>query len=659
MPARRIALATLAVLILLLGGGIGAGVWKGGWQAAPKLALDLEGGTQVILQAQSRDGSAIDATAMEQARQIMSQRINAMGVAETEITVQGGTNIVIDVPGQMDQETSATIRQTAAMSFRPVLGVVAPEAEGDSAASDGGGEAPDGGGEASDAGGSGDDEASTAPADPSQHLFDGALSDDSSLAPSASSTSEGELAHPAWSMDWMTPEVQNELMSADCVDPAAQQESAARAAPDEPMVACAPDGSAKYLLGPEVVAGSAIEGSSVASDVTPTGQPTGYYVVNMSFDDSAAQSFSTMTSALYNGEGATAAFGIVLDGMVISAPEVQEPSPGGEASISGNFSQDQATQLSDQLRFGALPLEFEVASEQQISATLGADQLEMGLVAGLIGLALVVLYAVGQYRLLAAVTTSSLLIMGLLTYGTLTVLSNIPEIGYRLSLAGVVGLIVAIAFTADSFIVYFERVRDEIREGRGIAAAVDHGWDRAKRTILASDSVNVIAAVVLYLLSTGGVRGFAFVLGLTTVLDLVVVFLFTHPVLQALVRTRFFGKGHPWSGLDPARLDRDVPAYAGRGRVRVGEERGRGAGNGRAARNGRGRRGADDAEAAPVREPIAVRRAREAREAQAAAAATGDGAAAPRDGSADAQQPTPAEPDGPTEDTDETEEQGR
>ncbi len=598
MPARRIALATLAVLILLLGGGIGAGTWKGGWQPAPKLALDLEGGTQVILQAQSRDGSEIDQSAMEQARQIMSQRINAMGVAETEITVQGGTNIVIDVPGQMDQETSAAIRQTAAMSFRPVLGVVAPEGTGEAVPSDGGG--------ASDGGGDAEGETSEAPADPSQALFSGLLSDDSSLAPPAG-TGEGDLPYPAWSMDWMTPEVQSELMSADCVDPAAQQERATAAAPDEPMVACAPDGSAKYLLGPEVVAGSAIESSSVASDVTPTGQPTGYYVVNMAFDDAAAQSFSTMTGALYNGEGATAAFGIVLDGLVISAPEVQEPSPGGEASISGNFSQEDATQLSDQLRFGALPLEFEVASEQQISATLGADQLQMGLIAGLIGLALVVLYAFAQYRLLAIVTTSSLLIMGLLTYGTLTVLSNIPEIGYRLSLAGVVGLIVAIAFTADSFIVYFERVRDEIREGRGIAAAVDHGWDRAKRTILASDTVNIIAAVVLYLLSTGGVRGFAFVLGLTTLLDLLVVFLFTHPMLQALVRTRFFGKGHPLSGLDPARLDRDVPAYAGRGRVRGGEERGR---TGRTKRNGR----EDEEESA--REPIAVRRAREAREAE-------------------------------------------
>ncbi|PMC75731.1 protein translocase subunit SecD [Brachybacterium sp. UMB0905] len=607
MPARRIALVALAVIILLLGGGIGAGVSQGGWQAAPKLALDLEGGTQVILQAQSRDGSAIDAAAMEQARQIMSQRVNAMGVAETEITVQGGTNIVVDVPGQLDQATSEAIRQTAAMSFRPVLGVVAPEGSGDPMPSDGGG-ADAGGG--SDAGGAEDtgEESSAPPVDPSEQKFEGLIGSDPALGPPPA-VAEGELPYPAWSSEWITPEVQAEVMAADCVDPAAQQERTAQTAADEPTVACAPDGSAKYLLGPEVVAGAAIQDASVASDVTPTGQPTGFYVVNLRFDDSAAQPFASMTQALYNGEGASPAFGIVLDGLVISAPQVQEPSPGGEASISGNFTQEQASQLADQLRFGALPLEFEVASEQQISATLGADQLQMGLIAGLIGLVLVVLYAFAQYRLLAIVTTASLALMGLLTYGTLTVLSNLPEIGYRLSLAGVVGLIVAIAFTADSFIVYFERVRDEIRDGRGILAAVDHGWDRAKRTILASDAVNLLAAVVLYVLSTGGVRGFAFVLGLTTILDLLVVFLFTHPILQTLVRTRFFGKGHPLSGLDPATMGRNVPAYAGRGRVRSVAERG----GGEERRRGR-RRGAASAE--PAREPLAVRRAREAREAR-------------------------------------------
>ncbi|MGP9845553.1 protein translocase subunit SecD [Brachybacterium sp. 107] len=571
MPARRIALMALAVLILLLGGGIGAGVWKGGWQAAPKLALDLEGGTQIILQTQSRDGAEVDSTAMEQARQIISQRVNAMGVSETEISVQGGTNIVIDVPGTLDQETSKAIRQTASMSFRPVLGVVAPESTTEGQPSDGGGASD--GGSASDAGGADGKETSSAPADPSEMQFDGLVSDDTEQAP-PEAPAEGELKYPAWSMEWMTPEIQTELMEADCTDPSSQQETVSATPADEPVVACDPDGTQKFLLGPEVVAGSSISSSSVAADVNPTGQSTGFYVVNMSFKEDAAQSFSDMTKALYNGEVASPPFGIELDGMVISAPQVQEPSPGGEASISGDFSQDQASQLSDQLRFGALPLEFDVASEQQISATLGTDQLRMGLIAGLIGLALVVAYAFVQYRTLALVTTTSLMVMGMLTYATLTVLSNIPDIGYRLSLAGVVGMIVAVAFTADSFIVYFERVRDEIRDGRGIVGAVDHGWDRAKRTILASDSVNLIASVVLYLLSTGGVRGFAFVLGVTTLLDLLVVFLFTHPILQVLVRTRFFGKGHPWSGLDPAMLGRQVPAYAGRGRVRTLEERG-------------------------------------------------------------------------------------
>lgn len=574
MPLRRIALAALAVLILFLGGGIAAGTKWGNWEPAPSLALDLAGGTQVILQATSRDGTPIDRDAMEQARQIISQRVNAMGVAETEITVQGGTNIVIDVPGTLDQATSDALRQTAAMGFRPVLGVVAPEGTGEALPSDGGG---------SDAGTGGQDgtgETSQPPADPSAAQFDPLVGTDPSLAPPPTTPGQDGLAHPAWSMEWLTPEIQTELMTADCTDPAAQQERVSAAAPDEPVVACDPDGTQKFVLGPQVVAGSAIRDASVGSDMTPTGQPTGFFVVNMRFQDDVAQDFAQMSSALYNGEGATPAFAIVLDGLVISAPTVEEPSPGGEASISGQFTQEQASQLADQLRFGALPLEFEVASEQQISATLGTDQLQKGLIAGLIGLALVVLYAIGQYRALAVVTTGSLIVMGLLAYGILTVLSNIPEIGYRLSLAGVVGLIVSIAFTADSFIVYFERVRDEIRDGRGIVAAVDHGWRRARQTILASDAVNLIAAAVLYALSTGGVRGFAFVLGVTTILDLLVVFLFTHPLLQTLVRTRFFGKGHPLSGLDPAMLGRNVPAYAGRGRVRTGaESRGRGRGS--------------------------------------------------------------------------------
>jgi preprotein translocase subunit SecD len=603
MHARRLALSVLALILLVLGGTVAAGVWKGGWEPTPKLALDLEGGTQVILQARTTDGSAVDSDAMEQARQIMSQRVNAMGVAETEISVQGGTNIVVDVPGTLDQETSDALQQTAALSFRPVLAT---------------GEAD--GGSSSDGGGSDDG------SDASQQAFDGAVSltdpskDEAPAAGGGGSDgggsdtgsdggsdgggatgSSGDLPYPAWSTEWVTPDLQQTFQTVSCGDSTAQKDAAAEAAPDKPVVVCDADGSTKYLLGPEVVKGSGIKNASVGQDTNQTGQSTGAYVVNMQFQPDVASANSAMTTALYEGKGATPAFGIMLDGQVISAPQVQAPTS-DSASISGNFTQDEAKQLANQLKFGALPLQFDVQSEQQISATLGTDQLEKGLIAGLIGLLLVVAYAVFQYRVLAVVTTSSLAVMGVLAFLTMTVLSHIPDIGYRLSLAGVAGLIVSIAFTADSFIVYFERVRDEIRDGRGIVAAVDHGWNRAKRTILASDTVNLIAAIVLYILSTGSVRGFAFTLGLTTILDLVVVFLFTHPLLQTLVGTRFFGKGHPLSGLDPAMLGRKVPAYAGRGRVRSAGERSAVAGG-------------DEDSGTPAHESLAERKARLAREA--------------------------------------------
>jgi preprotein translocase subunit SecD len=578
MPARRIALGALTLILLLLCGSIGLGVAKGGWQATPKLALDLEGGTQVILSARTTDGSQVDAEAMDQARQIMSQRINAMGVAETEISVQGGSNIVVDVPGTLDQETSDALRQSAVLSFRPVLGSGDPAAQ---STSDGG------------------------TADPSQGQFSGGVTLDNPYAYTAETSDGGAdttiddgLPYPAWSTAWITPSIEQDFLKTDCTDPQAQQDSAADADPTKPVIACDPSGSAKYVLGPEVVPGDQIVDTGVSAETTPgSGNPTGYYVVNLTFTSDAGDRMGAMTTALYNSEGATQAFGIMLDGQVISAPQVQEPTS-DTASISGSFTQDDAQQLADQVKFGALPIQFDVQSEQQISATLGTDQLEKGLIAGLIGLLLVVAYAAFQYRVLAIVTTASLAVMGTLAYAVMTVMSNIPDIGYRLSLAGVVGLIVSIAFTADSFIVYFERVRDEIREGRGIVSAVDHGWDRAKRTILASDTVNLISAVVLYLLSTGGVRGFAFTLGLTTVLDLVVVFLFTHPLLQSLVRTQFFGKGHPASGLDPVQLGRSLPAYAGRGRVRSSAER-------------RSRVGGEEP---PVRESLAARKARLARE---------------------------------------------
>ena len=236
----------------------------------------------------------------------------------------------------------------------------------------------------------------------------------------------------------------------------------------------------------------------------------------------------------------------------------------GRASITGGFTLAEAKALAQQLKFGALPISFDLQTQQQISPTLGSEQLRYGLLAGLVGLLLVVIYSLLQYRALGSVTIASIVVSGLMTYLSITILGWSHN--YRLDMAGVTGLIVAIGFTADSFIVYFERIRDELREGRSLASAVETGWARAKRTILAADGVNFLAAFVLYLLASANVRGFAFTLGLTTVLDLLIVFLFTHPTVATLARRPFFRDGHPWSGLDPRRLGAKTTRYAGRGR---------------------------------------------------------------------------------------------
>ena len=342
-------------------------------------------------------------------------------------------------------------------------------------------------------------------------------------------------------------------------------------------MACSRDGSAKYILGPMEIAGTEIASASSGLQVTPQGTVTNNYAVQLEFTSEGGQTFSAVTTRLSSPENVSAGtnrFAMVLDGLVISAPSVTETIPSGQAEISSTanpFTRDEALDLANKLNFGALPITFEVQSEEQISATLGTEQLERGLLAGLIGLLLVVVYSLFQYRGLAIVTVASLIVAGTMTFGVIALLSWLQ--GYRLSLPGVAGLIVAIGITADSFIVYFERIRDEVREGRRLEAAVERGWARARRTILASDAVNLLAASVLYFVAVGGVQGFAFTLGLTTVIDLVVVFLFTHPMVRLLVGTKFFGAGHRFSGLDPERLGASGSAYRGRGNFRNPEER--------------------------------------------------------------------------------------
>lgn len=355
------------------------------------------------------------------------------------------------------------------------------------------------------------------------------------------------------------------------VGPTATQwkEAAASAPLNQPSVGC--DSQYKYLMGPSEVNGSQITDATYGQKTNSAGQATGEVVVNLSFNSAGAKAFGEVSTRLLTLQSPQNQFAIVVDGGVISAPQSQSAITNGQAQISGSFTQDSAKTLADQLKFGALPFSFNQVSSEQISPQLGSDQLKWGLIAGLIGLVLVVVYSLVQYRALGLVTVASLGVAALLSYGAVTFLGWANN--FRLTMAGVTGLIVAIGITADSFIVYFERVRDEVRIGRPLRAAVQTGWARARRTIIISDAVNFLAAAVLYILSESNVKAFAFTLGLTTIIDLIVVTMFTHPVLTLLSRTKFFGGGHTWSGFDPERLGARTVTYAGRGRVTIADRK--------------------------------------------------------------------------------------
>ncbi|MCG2624621.1 protein translocase subunit SecD [Arthrobacter sp. I2-34] len=520
--AARRTLIWLGVLFAVLTAALAGGVVssQAGW--APKLALDLEGGTQMILAPKVQGaGDQISAEQLNQAVEIIRQRVDGSGVAEAEISTQSGRNVVVSLPGVPDTKTRNLIQASANMEFRPVL-----------------------------------------------------VSAAGSAVPKESRTPKDQLPNPtakpknASDENWVTAALYQEFEAKECLDPAAATETKTDD-PAKPLVACEPDTGTKYILGPVEVPGTDISSASFGQVRGNQGQSLNQWAVNIEFNSEGTAAFKSVTERLFGMTGAQNQFAIVLDGQVISAPTTNAVIPDGKPQITGSFTEDSARVLSEQLKYGALPISFQIQSEQQISATLGAEQLKMGLLAGVIGLVLVAAYSFFQYRLLALVTIGSLVVAGVLTYLAIALLGWTEN--YRLSLAGVAGLIVAIGQTADSFIVYFERIRDELREGRGLISAVDNGWKRAKRTVLASKAVNLLAAVVLYFVSVGNVRGFAFTLGLTAVADLIVVFLFTHPVMVLLARTKFFGQGHRFSGLDP-RLLGAVPLYRGAGRIRQPSE---------------------------------------------------------------------------------------
>ncbi len=530
-------LTWLLVIIIGLTGLLAYGVVFRDATWTPKLGLDLEGGTEVILQPVLATGENPSSDQLTQAADVIKQRVDAGGLSEAQVQVQGGRNIIVTIAGSLSEQMRNLISSSAKLEFRSVLYTSAAT---------------------------------------NSMAFQAASTGNSALAtasPSVSPTADTDIAVGSASpsnpsdVNWVDADLKKLYDSYDCS--ASTSETAAD--PDKPLVICDSDGLYKFLLGPVDRLGGASDGTlldgEALTDATAglqveNGVTTSNWAVNLSFNSDGSTIFQDVTSRIATLADPQNRFAIVLDNKVIESPSVSTAITGGKAEISGSFTQDTAKTLANQLKYGSLPMSFSVQSESTISPTLGSDQLVAGLVAGLIGLILVVGYSVVQYRALGSLTIASLAIAALVTYLLITLLSW--RQGVRLSLASIAGLIVAIGITADSFIVYFERIRDELREGRSLVLSVETGWKRAFRTIIASDSVNLLAAVTLFLLTAGSVQGFAFTLGLTTLVDVFVVALFTHPMMRLISTTRFFGEGHHFSGLSPKLLG--AASYKGRGR---------------------------------------------------------------------------------------------
>ncbi|HVS67697.1 MAG TPA: protein translocase subunit SecD [Mycobacteriales bacterium] len=551
----------------------------------PALGLDLRGGTQVTLTASPLHGKSVSKQALDQAVNIIRKRVDALGVGGATINTQGNNHIIVSVPGKGHDQVVRTVGQTALLRFRQVLaaGNYTPTPVVSSSA-------------------------------PSATITTSPKANPTATVNTKSSgtkkKSQGDVLSPALLAAKPKPSATPSASSSATTSPSASAgassspspsptgTSSADATANEPLpgsesakladieasfatwdcakhpnptngndistdyiIACDVNKTAKYLLAPAALQGTQISSATAGLDTRGV-----TWTVNLQFNHSGSGAWFDLTKKTFevthsgdSGFGSCSppkgcnAIAITLDGIVQSAPATQQDGlPGGQAQITGNFSQSQATNLADVLKYGSLPLKFTQSDVQTVSATLGSKQLRGGLIAGAIGLALVILFSLLYYRALGLVTVGSLAVSGLILYAVTTLLGH-SSLGYTLSLPGIAGFIVAVGITADSFVVYFERLRDEVREGRRLRSAVDRAWPRARRTILSADTVSLLAALVLYFVSIGDVRGFAFTLGLSTLSDLFIVFFFTRPLLQVLGRRPAFDSGRPWTGIGSAR----------------------------------------------------------------------------------------------------------
>lgn len=524
--------ALLAVIYALV-------FFTGDHSPTPKLGIDLQGGTRVTLTARTPDGSSPSQDSLKKAQEIIENRVNGLGVSGSEVVIDGD-NLVITVPGDDSQQARA-LATTAKLYIRPVLAAGQPQAGGaapqvpptDGTAP----QAPPAEGETPQDPAT-DEQApdATATAEqtpaPQSRVFPAQAPPTPTPEPGALSTKEQqakEIADAKAQRQSTDQAVQQGAMATlDCTaaDPLAGNDD-----PELPLVTCSQDGTEVFLLGP-----SRIDGQEIANATSGLNTQQARHEVNLEFKSGGSDAWADLT-----GEYLYQRVAFVLDSQVVSAPQVQQgPQLGGRTSISGSFTADSASELANTLKYGSLPLSFQTSEAETVSATLGLSSLRAGLLAGAIGLIAVLLYCLLVYRLLGFLAGFSLIVAGFAVYGIIVLLGR--WIDFTLDLAGIAGLIIGIGLTADSFVVFFERIKDEMREGRSFRSAVPRGWARAQRTNLSGKTVSLIAAVVLYILAAGQVKGFAFTLGVTTVLDVIVLYLVTAPLMMLAARSPFWAK---------------------------------------------------------------------------------------------------------------------
>lgn len=513
-------------LLVFTSGLVGLLVWAflPGENHSPKLGLDLRGGTQVILSPKVAAEQTLSQEQLNQTVAIIRQRVDGFGVAESEVTIQGSgdsAKIIVTIPGETSRTVVDQLKTTAQLNFRPVIAIDFGTPQ------------------------------STASPTPSASVSESpSPSESPAIDPTPTPSASASVAPES-----LLPPIQAPDASGDFPDRFAALDCGTseilKGATDDPsqfLITCEEDGSYKYVLAPADLVGTDIESATAGLPQ----QGAGGWQVELLMTTEGAKKFATSTQNLSAQQTPNDQFAIVLDGVVISAPSVNEPILGGSAVISGSFTADEARALAQVLKYGALPVSLEVDEVQQISPTLGADQLRAGLIAGGFGLLLVIIYLLLYYRALGAIAVVSLFAAAAMTYFVFIILGR--GIGFTLTLAGVAGAIVSIGITADSFVIYFERIRDEIREGKKLRTAVEQGWIRARRTILAADFVSLLAAAILFYLSVGSVRGFAFTLGLITFVDIAVSFLFTRSLVTKLASSKWMNKGSAMTGVSPTRL---------------------------------------------------------------------------------------------------------